>query len=221
MPSGWLLIQTLRVVRSPDLPTIQKMPALVSGAGGILFGVSASAHLVCPHSERTNAVCFACDKSMIAVFLYSCSVASTMLYFREKSFASYSLLRKLSTLFNTVSCVGASYAIGMSSLGWKMDNNTKVKILVSQIVGGLYPVMFEMVQTSDKRVSGLILKYATLAVGWAAIGAAFFITFFPEKYFLGKFDKLMYSHGAMHVCVALSVISAFRGYTKVYRRTKF
>jgi predicted membrane channel-forming protein YqfA (hemolysin III family) len=102
-----------------------------------------------------------------------------------------------------------------------MGNDTKVKILASQIVGGLAPAMLEMVQTTDGSVRGLILKYAILSVGWAAAGAAFFVSFFPERYRPGTFDKLVYSHGAMHVCVALSILQAFRGYTKVYRRTKF
>jgi len=218
IPSAWFLAQTLRVVSDDQIGFMQKIPAMVSGAGGYLFGVSAFAHLVCAHGERTNAVCFACDKASIPIFLWSCSMGSSMLYLREERFKSFSLLRKFAVVLNTASCVCASYTIGMSSLGWEMNNEVKVKILASQVVGGLLPAILEMVKTTDPPVRNLILRYAILSCGWASVGAAFFVAFFPEKYFPGILDKLVYSHGAMHICVALSVLNAFRGYTKVFRR---
>ena len=127
---------------------------------------------VFPHSKRTMDVCFACDKASIAVFFWSCSVASTLFYFRAgvraQRFASSAPLRTLAMAFNAASCAGASYGIAMSSLGWKMSNAQVVALLSSQCVGGLLPAILELLQTSDGILRSLILKYALLSIGWGS-----------------------------------------------------
>jgi hypothetical protein len=199
---------------------VRRTPALVAAMGGYLFAVSASAHLACAHGPATCAVCFACDKASIAAFFWSCSVASSVLYFRRLRFPTASTpLRAAAFVVNTVSCAVASVAIARSSFGWKMTNGTKVQILASQVFGGLVPAILEVLSTKDRLVRWLIVRHASLSLGWAGAGAAFFMSFFPEKHWPGVFDKAVYSHGMMHVCVALSVVEAFLGYERVFRRT--
>ena len=92
-------------------------------------------------------------------------------------------------------------------------------IMVVQAACALYPATLELIRTTRPSVRWLVMKYAGAASAAGLVGAAFFISHFPENVVhFGKPSNVVFSHGLMHVAVLISARLAFAGYSKFFKQ---
>lgn len=190
----------------------RRLPSLLVALGGTaVFGTSAFAHCFCAHGKKTNDRCFACDKACISLFMWTCIIGSSWSKFRLPTervpFGAFILT---GTIGSVLSAVGVS---GMLQGSVDTPKWFNVAMFSAQAACGLLPPIMEWITTSRADIRHLIISKASLACALSIGGAAAYSSNWPEKEDPNK-ERIVYSHGIMHVSVALSCLVAVRGFTQ-------
>jgi predicted membrane channel-forming protein YqfA (hemolysin III family) len=186
-------------------------PLFVALGGTAVFGTSAVAHCFCAHGKRTNDRCFACDKACISLFMWTCIVGSSWSKFRlPTERAPFGAFFLTGTIGSVLSALGVS---GMLQGSVDTPKWFNVAMFSAQAACGLLPPIMEWAATSRADLRHLIISKASLACALSIVGAAAYSSNWPEKADPSK-ERIVYSHGIMHVNVALSCAVAFHGFSQ-------
>lgn len=186
-------------------------PLLVALGGTAVFGTSAVAHCFCAHGKRTNDRCFACDKACISLFMWTCIVGSTWSKFRlPTERAPFGAFLLTGTIGSALSALSVS---GMLQGSVDTPKWFNVAMFSAQAACGLLPPIMEWAATSRADLRHLIISKASLACALSIVGAAAYSSNWPERADPSK-ERIVYSHGIMHVNVALSCAVAFHGFSQ-------
>ena len=192
------------------------LPARVSaGSSAITYLVSAIAHTFGAKSPWWSDVLFRFDRSGIANFLYSATVAVSLVHYRgHKQKSARTLVVSLSTLI---------YAGSLHSFIIRntRDKVNSVGLLAIQSILGTLVCLAEMGTTKSKTVKRLVSRYLPGATGSALLGAILFISYVPERFKRRWFDYFGNSHNIMHVLVLWSSKDAYVGMTKWCREVGY
>ena len=130
-----------------------------AGCSAITYFLSAFAHTFGALSPYWNDILFRLDRSGIANFLYSCSVACTLIHFRGKGAKLF--YQKLAMLFGSTVVHLATVRAFMLGADEKL---TSVRLLAMQILVGVAVVLSELRSTTSETVKRLVYVYFSLCV---------------------------------------------------------
>lgn len=195
-------------------PTTHGPHELCGAAWMGCFAASTVAHTMASHSEDTSDVLFKIDRGMIAVGMTASTVSSVLTHFEASPW------RWIAAVAATLSGIVTTKAVtSADTSGGSSSKAAVVVALGAQCALAIMAAVREAITTKNSRIRSLVAIYAPLAIAYGGAGGAFYASYFPEKYFPGKFDHF-HGHTIMHVLVALSAFYAYKGSSK-WQRHKY